>query len=109
MLGFRCETSKNGDRKDHDDTAEHPRNRNLVKVHDQHFHADQCNDGRQTVAKQVKTIGHVNQQKIHCAQSKNGECVSGKNDEWILGDGEDGRNAIHREDQIAYLDQHKHQ
>jgi hypothetical protein len=57
----------------------------------------------------MKTVCHVGQQKVQCAQAHDGEDVRGEHDKGIRGHSEDGRNAVDREDQVAGFDQHQHE
>lgn len=48
---------------------------NLVEVQQQHFHADKHQDDGQAVFEQLKSLGHIGEQKIHGPQPENGEDV----------------------------------
>src|SRR5437763_13584869 len=66
------------------------------------------NDG-EAAPKINKAIHQIGQQKVEGAQSENRANVRGIDDKGVLGNREDGRNGIDREDKVNNGDQEKNQ
>ena len=72
-----------------------------------HFGPDESEDDGQAGLEINEAIDHVREKEVERAQSENGADVRGVDDELILGDGEDGRDGIDREDQVHDVDQNQ--
>src|SRR5271170_1950730 len=66
-----------------------------------HFHANEDQHQRQTVAKITQVLEQVREQKVQRTKTQNRKDVGSVNDERITRDTEDRRDGIHRERNIA--------
>jgi hypothetical protein len=101
----RCDDRGAEHQRDH---TEREADRHFVEVSEQHFGAHEDQDHCEAQPQVVKRMDDARQQEVEGPKPEDGEHVRGVDDERVLGDGEDGRNRVHREDQVGRLHQHQH-
>ena len=81
----------------------------MVEIDDQHLDTDKHQDHRQTILQHGEAFRRARQQEVHRTQAEDRKQVRGQDDERVGGHREDRRNAVHRENHVAQLDQNQHQ
>lgn len=81
----------------------------MILVGQKHFATDK--DQHQCEPKlEVFKVSHgPRQKKIKRAKPQDGKDIGGENDEWITSHTKNGRNGIHRKNQVRGFDHHQYQ
>ena len=74
-----------------------------------HLDADEAEEDAEAVVEQPEAVGDVGEEEEERAEAHDGEDVGGIDDDGILGDGEDGGDGVNGKDDVAELNDQKHQ
>src|SRR5215475_10821983 len=89
------------------DTQSHP-HWQLIDVSQEHLGPHENEDSRQPVMEVVKESHHASQGKVESTQSENRKDIRSVHDKGIPCDTQDGRNRVHRKDNVCRLHHQEH-